>query len=153
MTITIVRDWVLLDKWKKFESLLSAHIVIVVQLPTHVQVFVTPWTIAHQASLSPTVSWSLPKFMFIASVMPSNHLILWCLLLSSIFPNIRDFSNELAICIRWPKYWSSSFSIGPSNEFSRLMDAGRGRDAAKDPVTLMAVPSPTHNKESSGPKC
>ena len=76
-----------------------------------------PWAEAHQASLSFTVSWSLLKFMSIESVMLSNHLVL-ChphLLLPSIFPNIRIFSNELALRIRWPKYWSLSFSISPSN--------------------------------------
>ena len=83
----------------------------------------TPWTTAHQASLSLTISWSLPKFMFIASVMPSSYLILWCplLLLPSIFSSIRDFSSESAVCIRWPKYWSFSFSINPSNEYSGLI--------------------------------
>ena len=76
-----------------------------------------------QASLSSTISQSLPKFMSIALVMLSNHLILCCslLLLPSIFPSIRVFSNESALCIRWPKYWSLSFSISPSNEFSRLI--------------------------------
>ena len=79
-----------------------------------------PWTVVHQASLFLTVSWSLPKFMSIASVMPSSHLILWSLfLLPSIFPSIRIFSNESVICIRWPKYWS--FSISPSNENSGLI--------------------------------
>ena len=83
---------------------------------------VTPWTAAYQASLSFTISWSLLKFMSIESVMPSNNLILCCplLFLPSIFPNIRVFSNESALCIRWPKYWSFSFSISPSNEYSRL---------------------------------
>ena len=80
--------------------------------------FVTPWSTASQASLSLTISWSLPKFMSIALVMPSNHLILWylLLLLPSIFPSIRDFSSEWAIHIRWPKYWSFSFRISLSNE-------------------------------------
>ena len=79
---------------------------------------VTPWTTASQASLSFTSSWSLPKLMSIESVMLSNHLILSCLLLllSSMFPNIRVFSNQSALCIRWPKYWSFSFNIGPTNE-------------------------------------
>ena len=83
----------------------------------------TPWTTAHQASLSLTISQSLPKFMSIALVMPSSHLILWhpLLLLPSIFPSTRDFSNESAVCIRWPKYWSFSFSISPSKEYSRLL--------------------------------
>ena len=84
--------------------------------------FVTPWTAARQASLSLTISQSLPKFMFIASVMPSSHLILWHpLLLPSIFPNIRDFSNESSVRIRWSKYWSFSFSISLSSEYSGLI--------------------------------
>ena len=91
-----------------------------VQSLSHVQLFVTPWTAAHQASLSITNSWSLLKLMSIALVMPSNHLIL-ChpfLLLSSIFPSIRVFSNESVLCIRWPKYRSFSFNISSSNEYS-----------------------------------
>ena len=74
-------------------------------------------------SLSLTVSWSLPKFMSIALVIPSSHLILWhpLLLLPSIFPSIRDFSNELAVHIRWPKYWNFSFSISTSNKYSGLI--------------------------------
>ena len=84
---------------------------------------VTPWTAAHQASLSITNSWSFLKFMAIQSVMPSNHLI-FChslLLLPSIFPSIRVFSSESVLHIRWPKYWSFSFSISPSNEYSGLI--------------------------------
>ena len=89
-----------------------------IQLLSHVQLFATPWTAAHQASLSITNSQSAPKPMSIESVMPSNHLILCCplLLLPSIFPSIRVFSNESALCIRWPKYCSFSFNISPSNE-------------------------------------
>ena len=85
----------------------------------------TSWTAAHQASLSFTISQSLLKFMSIESVMPSNHLIL-ChpLLLPSIFPSIRVFSYELALCIRWAKYWSFSFSISPSKEYSGLIFSG-----------------------------
>ena len=85
---------------------------------SRVQLFATPWTATCQASLSITNSWSLPKLMSIESVMPSNHLILChpLLLLPSIFPSIRVFSNESALCIRWPKYWSFSFSISVSNE-------------------------------------
>ena len=81
-----------------------------------------PWTAACQASLSFTISQSLLKLMSIESVMPSNHLILChpLLLLSSIFPKIRVFSNELTLHIKWPKYWSFSFRISPSNEYSRL---------------------------------
>ena len=83
----------------------------------------TPWTAAHQASLSNTNSWSLLKFMFIELVMPSNHLILSLplLLLPSIFPSIRVFSNESVLCIGWLKYRSFSFSINPSNEHSELI--------------------------------
>ena len=84
---------------------------------------VTPWTAACQASLLLTMSRSSPKFMSIESVMPSNHLILCCplLLLPSIFPSIRVFSNESAPRIRRPKYWSFSFSLSPSNEYSGLI--------------------------------
>ena len=94
-----------------------------VQSLSHVQLFVTPWTAACQASLSITNSWNLLKLMSIESVMPSNHLILChpLLLLPSIFPNIRVFSNESALHIRWPKYWTFSFSIIPSNEYSVLI--------------------------------
>ena len=89
----------------------------------HVQLFATPWTIAHQASLSITNSQSLPKLMSIELMMPSNHLILCrsLFLLPSIFPNIRVFSNESVLCIRWPKYWSFSFNISPSNEHPGLI--------------------------------
>ena len=88
-----------------------------------VRLFATPWIAARQASLSITNSWSLPKLTSIESVMPSNHLILChpLLLLPSIFPSIRVFSNESALHIRWPKYWSFSFSISPSNEYSELI--------------------------------
>ena len=94
-----------------------------VQLLSRVRVFATPWTAAHQASLSITSSWSLLKLMCKESVMPSSHLI-FCrplLLLPSIFPSIRIFSNESVLRIRRPKYWSFSFSISPSNEYSGLI--------------------------------
>ena len=96
---------------------------IVVQSLSRVWLLATPWTAAHQVPLSFTVSQSLLKFMSIQSVMPSNHLILCCplLLLPLVFPSIRVFPNESALCIRWPKYWSSSFSISPSNEYSGLI--------------------------------
>ena len=89
-----------------------------VQSPSRVQLTATPWTAAHQAFLSITNSWSLPKLMSIESVIPSNHLILChpLLLLPSIFPSIRVLSNESALRIRWPKYCSFSFNISPSNE-------------------------------------
>ena len=94
-----------------------------VQPLSHVRLFVTPWTAALQASLSITNSWSLLRLMSIESVMPSNHLILChpLLLLPSIFPSIRVFSNESVLPIRWPKYWSFSFNINPSNEYSGLI--------------------------------
>ena len=94
-----------------------------VQLLSHVQLFATPWTAAGQASLSITNSWSLLKLMSVESVMPSNHLILChpLLLSPSIFPSIRGFSNESVLHIRWPKYWSFSFSIKPYNEYSGLI--------------------------------
>ena len=97
--------------------------VIVVQLLSCVQLFLTPWTAAHQTSLSFTVSWTLLKFTTIELVILSNHLIPChpLLLLPSIFPSIRIFSSESAVCLRWPEYWSFSFSINPFNEYSRLI--------------------------------
>jgi len=94
-----------------------------VQLLSCVQIFVPPWTTACQASLSITNFQSLLKLMSIESVMPSNHLLLCrpLLLPPSIFPSIRVFSNESVLRIRWPKYWSFSFSISPSNEYSGLI--------------------------------
>ena len=94
-----------------------------VQSLSHVRLFATPWTAACQASLSITNSQSPPKLMSIELVMPSNHLILFqpLLLLPSIFPSVRVFSNESVLCISWPKYWSFSFSISPSNEYSGLI--------------------------------
>ena len=94
-----------------------------VQSLSHVRLFASPWTAAHQASLSITNSRSLPKLMSIESVMPSKHLILCCPLFLQplIFPSIRVFSNESVLRIRWPKYWSFSFNISPSNEHSGLI--------------------------------
>ena len=94
-----------------------------VQSLSRVQLFATPWTTARQASLSITDSWSLPKLMSIEPVLPSSHLILCCplLLLPSILPSIRVFSNESALRIRWPKYWSFSFNVSPSNEHPGLI--------------------------------
>ena len=96
---------------------------VIVQSLSSVGLFVTPWAAAHQAPLSSTISWSLLKFMSIESVMTFNHLILWhpLLLLSSVFPRIKVFSNELTLHITWPKYWSFSFSISHSNEYSALI--------------------------------
>ena len=97
--------------------------LVVVQSLSHVRLFATPWTAACQVSLTITNSQGLPKVLSIESVMPSNHLILCCplFLLPSIFPSIRVFSNESVLHIRWPKYWSSSFRISPSNEYSGLI--------------------------------
>ena len=128
---------------------------VVVQLPGHVRLFLTPWTIAWQASLSLITSQSLPKFMSIESVMPSNHFIFCCLLffLPSIFPSIRIFSNELSVQIRWPKYWSFSFSINSFNEYS-------GFNSFKiDWFDLLAVqgtpksPPAPHSSKASIPEC
>ena len=104
------------DDSKKF-----LHRFIVVQSLSHVWLFATPWTAGCQASLFFTISWNLLKLMSVKSMMPSNHLILCqlLLLLLSIFPSIRVFSNELALPIRWLKYWN--FSISPSNEYSGLI--------------------------------
>ena len=94
-----------------------------VQSPSYAWLFATPWTAAHQAALSITNSWSLLKLMSIESVVPSNHLILChpLLLLPSIFPSIRAFSNESVLHIRWPKSWSFSLNISPSNEYPGLI--------------------------------
>ena len=100
----------------------SAFVLVPVQSVSYVQLFVTPWTAAHQASLSSTNFRSLLRLMSIESVMPSNHLILCHLHLPpSVSPSIRVFSNEFVLRIRWPKYWSFSFSISPSNEYSGLI--------------------------------
>ena len=98
-------------------------LLFIVQLLSHVRLFATSWTAAHQASRSFTTSQSLLKLRSIKSLMPSNHLVLChpLLLLLSIFPSIRVFSSESILCIRWPKYWSFSFNISPSNEYSGLL--------------------------------
>ena len=109
-----LNEWLDISCGKQFSS---------VQSLSRVQLFATPWTIAHQAFLSIANSWSSPKPMSIELVMPSNHLILChpLLLLPPIPHRIRVFSNESALCIRWPKYWSFSFSISPSNEHPGLI--------------------------------
>ena len=96
--------------------------IVIAQLLSHGQLFVTPWTAARQASLSISSSWNSLRLTSIESVMPSNHLILCCLLLlPSIFLSIRVFSSESPLHTTWPKYWSFSFSISPSNEYSKLI--------------------------------
>ena len=104
-------------------GLLPLRSISSVQSLSCVQLFATPWTAARQASLSITNSQSLPRLLSIESVMPSNHLILCrpILLLPSIFPSVGVFSNESALHVRWPKYWSSSFNISPSNEHPGLI--------------------------------
>ena len=113
-------------KFFLFFTLPNFSIFSLVQLLSRVQLFATPWSAARQASLSITNPWSPPKPMSIELVMPSNHLILChpLLLLSSVFPSIRVFSSELALCIRWPKYWSFSFNISPSSEHPGLISFG-----------------------------
>ena len=112
--------WTHLHLWKSKRE--GSYVGIVVQLLSRVWLC-NPWTAAHHPSLSFTISWSLLKLVSIESVMLSNHLILCrpLLLLSWIFPSIRVFSSESALRIRWPKYWSFSFSISPSNEYSGLI--------------------------------
>ena len=108
------------------ESCRRPNLSVVVQSLSHVWLFSTPWTAAHQASLSFNIFWSLLKLMSVESVMPSNHFILCRFLLQpSIFPSIRVFSSELALRIRGPKYWNFSFSISPSNEYSGLISQVR----------------------------
>ena len=107
---------------KKFHNLLL-RLNLLLLLFIHVQLFATSWPTAYQASLPFTISWSLLQLISIKSVMPSNYLILChpLLLLPSVFPRIRIFSNESALLIRWPQYWGFSFSISPSNEQSGLI--------------------------------
>ena len=110
--------WALSVDWTQLRKEFSS-----VQSLSRVRLFATPWTTAHQASLSITISQSSSKPMSIESVMPSNHLLLYhpLLFLPSIFPSIRVFSNESDLRIRWPKYWSSSFNISPTNEHPGLI--------------------------------
>ena len=142
--------WIVSTSW-----LLPVMLFNSVQSLSHVRLFATPWTAAHQASLSITNSWSLLKLMSIKSVMPSNHLILChpLLLPSSIFPSIRDFSNESALHIRWPNYWSFNFSISPSKEYSGLISF------RMDWLDLLAVQGTLksllqhHSSKASIPQC
>ena len=111
---------------KLYVSLHCSHcFFVVIQSLSHDRLFATTWTVAWQASPSFTVSWSLLKLMSIESVMPSNHLILCrpLLLLPLIFPSIRVFSSVSALRIRWPKHWSFSFSISPSNKYSGFISS------------------------------
>ena len=125
------------------------------QLLSRVQLFVTPWTAAYQAFLSITNSWSSLKLISTESVMPSNHLILCCpiLLLPSILPSIRVFSNDSVLRIRWPKYWNFSFKISPSNVYSRLISF------RMDWLDLLAVQGTLksllqhHSSKASIPQC
>ena len=119
---------------------------------SHVQLFVTPWTAACQPSLSFTNSWSLLKLMLIESVMPFSHLILCrpLLLVPSIFPSIKVFSNESVLHIRWPNYWSFSFSISPSNEYSGQISFRMDLlDLLAVQGTLKSLPTPQFKSISS----
>ena len=121
-----------------------------VQSLSRVRLSATPWAAAHQAPLSSPVSWSLVKFTSIELVMPSNHLI-FCrpILLPSIFPSIRVFPNESALHIRWPKYWSFSFNISPSNEHPGLISFRRDwLDLLAVQGTLKSVPQHHSSKAS-----
>ena len=140
------RSWTFQDKFPPCRGT-----VAVVQSLSHVQLFATPWTVACQASLSVTISLSLLKLMSIQSVMPSNYLILChpLLLLPSIIFSIRDFSNELAPCIRWPKYWSFSFSISPSNEYSGLISFKVDQFDLLATIFLVGDSSPRDSQEYS----
>ena len=128
LDFTIPTSWLLL--------MIYSFPIVVVQLLSCVQLFATPWTAACQGSLSFTISQSLLTLMSIESVMPSNHLILChpLHLLPSIFPRIKVFSNESALRIRWPKYWSCSFKISPTNEHPGLISF------RMDWLDLLAVP-------------
>ena len=118
--------------------------LVVVQSLSLIQLFVTLWTEAHQASLSFTISQSLIKLMSIESVMPYHHLILCCpLLLPSIFPRIKVFSSESVLTIRWPKYWRFSFSTSPPNEYSGLISSGMTGLISLKPKGLSRVFSST----------
>ena len=120
----ILLHWITFFIWfSHLSRIYLFYYKISVQSLSHVRLFVTPWTAACQASLSITNSQNILKLMSIESVMPSNHFILCCplLLLPSIFPSIRVFSNESVLHIRWPKYWSFSFSINPSNKYLGLI--------------------------------
>ena len=116
-----VDTWLFLSLRRKISSTCSVQFISV-QWVSHVRLFATPWIAARQASLSITNSWSSPKLMSIESVMPSSHLIL-CrpLLLPPIPPSLRVFSSESTLCMRWPEYWSFSFSISPSSEHPGLI--------------------------------
>ena len=126
MILFVLRIWLFSSYGRSHyntNAVAKPFVVVVLQSLSRARLFATQWTAAHQASLSLTTSQSSPKFMFIASVMPSGHFILWCplLLLPSVFPNIRDFSSESSVCIRWPNYWSFSFVISPSSDYSGLI--------------------------------
>ena len=130
----------------------SIYSVSSVQSPSHVWLFATPWITAPQASLSITNSWSSPKLMCIESVMPSSHFILSCslLLLPPIPPSIWVFSSESTLCIRWPKYWSFTFSISPSNEHPGLISIRMDwLDLLAAQGTLKSSPTPQFKSISS----
>ena len=132
-------------RWLKHVEIESFSLQFIsVQLLSPVQLFATPWTAACQASLSITNSWSLLKLIPIELVMPPNHLILHhpILLPPSIFPSIRVFSNESVLHIRWPEYWSFSFNISPSNEYSGLISFRMEKE-----IILSMVGSPCYPRD------
>ena len=142
MPLTLLLSWL----WEKHSNCFNQFSSVSHWCPT----LCTPWTAAHQASLFITNSWNLLRLMSFESVMPSNHLILChpLLLPPSIFPSIRVFSNESAFCIRWPKYWRFSFSIGPSSEYSGLiffrmdwLDLLAVQETFKSPLNHSSKPS------------
>ena len=124
-SVSRTRGWSTEPHWKHYVSRGNSDVLSSVQSFSRVQLFATPWNPTFQASLSTTNSWSLLKLMSIESVMSSNHLFLChpLLLLPSIFPSIRVFSNESVLHIRWPKYWSFSFNVSPSNEHPVLISS------------------------------
>ena len=121
--VTSIKRFILFQIFSYLALLKGLNLFVDVQFLSCAQLFAIPWTVAYQACRSFTISWSLLKFTSIESVMPSNHLIFYhpLLLLPSLFPSIRVFSSELAVHNTWPKYWSSSFSFGPSKEDSGLI--------------------------------
>ena len=132
--------------WRQEEKGMAEDEISSVQSLNHVRLFATPWAAACWASLTITKSWSLLKLTYIELVMPSNHLILCLplLLLPSIFPSIRVFYSELVLCIRWPKYWSFSFSISPSSKYSGLPLGGTSWISLQSKLCQESSPTSQH---------
>ena len=142
-------NWLICMAWYKYDFFQYWDLIVLVIVQLLNLVFKIPWTSACQASLSFSISQRLIKLMSIELVMPSKHLVLW-FLLPSIFPSIRVFSNESALCIRWLKYWSFSFSISPSNEYLRLISFSIDWfDLLAVQGTLKSLPTPQFESISS----